>query len=1279
MKKLRNILTGIILAILFGCSNDNDWNNENGTIDLGDEVMLTLELNVPTTSTPISYALTEADENKLDKLDILVFKDNGEGNAETYLYLMHATDINNNNGNVNKTFKVRVEKSARDVKHRIVLLANARNELDAVKESFNTSMTKAEVLSMIQFNSNIKWNTTSSTDFVPLPMWGEATDTHPITSETTGALIGPIKLLRSVARIDVGLNIDDNAVALGLGERFMMKEVKVYNANAKSLVAPDPSKINNNKALFPSLLVDEEREVVTPAIRYTHETADYGFIREIYVGEARNKPEVGQPQLNDENVFCIVVGGYYTKDGEQPNTTRLTWYRVDFYERDSEDDPQNTRFDILRNHRYKINITDVKGPGYETPEIAFNSKPLNMRTTIEAWDEADMNDQMWDGQYQLTVNRSRFTLYKEGGGDNPQILKIYTDHPDGWNIEIPNSGQEDYRWIHVSNDNDHSLTPVEVGITADAYPGQTASRTGYFYICAGRMRKKIHVTQLNETELSIEVTPDELTFRKSAAQPKSITVTTYPSNATVYISKIDGENGINWTLPNGSDGFPASGFANAGSYSFQPAPNGSDYLRSTVVTVTAQIPGDVRKVSKTVIIYQDKTDFIFEPFDYTTHYFAQKGTYKFKVNSDRPWKIKEVSEPTYFAEAPDLQAKPAGQNLEYSFVLHGNKSWAKREITFTPAPASENDLDFSGRPFTITQSFVPPWLTISQNGNDITQIDFGGAQIPDDKKVIITTNSKWKYSLADRWGNVIKNPTGVLPNDEHGEHKYFERSLPITVTFTPSYTTAEGTPAGGTSNVEKFYFETINHNGVTADRKELTIKRAVPIYFTNPSVSLDPATIPIAGSGAKAKLKAKTNGKITLKAWEDKADPNPDVFLAEKWSENRTAYGDETVEVVIPMNKSWSERKVILTSNNEEWDATNNTFITTRGVSRATYMQAPGFYITSASSDLETKTIAAAGGTIITTTLKGNFTNITKAVRAVKVLPNNGGYAMLKEGNITESASSSSIGLEIPKNDSWSSREVKMQYRNPKDGEVIYYDIGSAKSQEGYKIESTSATPVTGADGGASTIKITGYQSGVRVRIWDITNDRVLEGTSAVDMPSTTATNTVSSSIRVPANTGAKRILKAEYSTNGQNNWAKIGDTWTQAEAPYFKNVSSLGTYLISKAWIPDDTYKVEQVANSGQTDSACTLMMGSTDWYVPSTSDEAKMVDAAGVKNSGHIWISTDGMATSQVQYNGEVWQRGWYQRLNVKYNSWLLGASMNEPGVEWGRIQHRCIKKIN
>ena len=81
----------------------------------------------------------------------------------------------------------------------------------------------------------------------------------------------------------------------------------------------------------------------------------------------------------------LVVGGVYADDKTADGQPKVTYYRVDIA------DPVTDKLaDLLRNHKYTFNITNVTGPGFDNPDDAATGVPINI--TIQMIDWTDVNN-----------------------------------------------------------------------------------------------------------------------------------------------------------------------------------------------------------------------------------------------------------------------------------------------------------------------------------------------------------------------------------------------------------------------------------------------------------------------------------------------------------------------------------------------------------------------------------------------------------------------------------------------------------------------------------------------------------------------------------------------------------------------------------------------------------------------------------------------------------------------------------------------------------------------
>jgi hypothetical protein len=202
------------------------------------------------------------------------------------------------------------------------------------------------------------------------------------------------------------------------------------------------------------------------------------------------------------NETCIVVGGRYGADSYD------TYYRLDFFIQDTD-----THMDILRNHRYRCNITEVYGRGYPTVDDAYRAKPSNMTVDIIVWDENTIRDIVFDSEFMLGVSENPFELTGDDhtltSGEN--ILYVTTDYPTGFTYTVwgDKAGTTPAPWTIDVSTNDIGGNISEMRLIMSANP-DPVSRTAYIRITAGRLTYIVEVIQHINVPNTITVTPDEM-------------------------------------------------------------------------------------------------------------------------------------------------------------------------------------------------------------------------------------------------------------------------------------------------------------------------------------------------------------------------------------------------------------------------------------------------------------------------------------------------------------------------------------------------------------------------------------------------------------------------------------------------------------------------------------------------------------------------------------------------------------------------------------------------
>lgn len=461
-----------LLQLTVSCSDEYETGGGGGT-DSSDGIRFTV--SVPGLNTPQTRAISDVDESEIRTIDILVFKKNASD--ETFLYKTHGANISGT-GNT-RSFTANLKNSAdASEQHRFVFLANLRTQVDAALPSFTTATTKQQALDAIAFSASAAWNTASSSNFTPLPMWGESAGTYVVTNQLKASDVGTIALMRSLARVDVGLNFSGESV-LGLSN-FSLSDVQVFNYMDRGAAAPLPANLSAGLAVTPTVPATAVR--TAGPLTYSHATPGNSFIREIYLAE-------NAVTGNKSTEACLVLGGYFN------GSPTKTWYRIDFFKRMvNAGDPQ-VRLPLLRNFRYKVNITAVDGPGYATATEAFNANAANLKAEVLVWDESSIKEIVFDNQYMLGVSQSSY-LFDSGArtalsADNS--LLVTTTVPTGWSVDkYTDELGNPVTWLSLSPATGAVGTTTSTRLIASFADDYRKARV---YLKAGKLTAMISVTQ----------------------------------------------------------------------------------------------------------------------------------------------------------------------------------------------------------------------------------------------------------------------------------------------------------------------------------------------------------------------------------------------------------------------------------------------------------------------------------------------------------------------------------------------------------------------------------------------------------------------------------------------------------------------------------------------------------------------------------------------------------------------------------------------------------------
>lgn len=371
MKSMREKITRMLMAgallllAVSACIDDRYGDNRSGVGD--GEALVKFSISLPGSS-PTTRALSAAQENDVEEIDILIFEQGISGKCMN-IVSCSGTEIHNEGSAPYKKKSVRVK--MRYGTYDIVMLANAHG---TVSTANLIGKTKTEMMGVLTetIPTDGKWIATSSaTGYKPIPMWGDISN---VTIDQPTSILGAdIVLTRMLARVDV---------QIATGVSFILTSVDVYNYNTEGALVPTTANwdSSNNRVNAPT--IPSSSTLTKGPLEYNNDnsnneinTTENKCAAEIYLFAAENHTGTGIHTTSKEplNRTCVVVGGRY---GSDPTPT---YYRADF----STGTGDNEVFlDVLRNHHYTFNITKVGSSGHDTSEGAFEGTQ-NIDFTVE--------------------------------------------------------------------------------------------------------------------------------------------------------------------------------------------------------------------------------------------------------------------------------------------------------------------------------------------------------------------------------------------------------------------------------------------------------------------------------------------------------------------------------------------------------------------------------------------------------------------------------------------------------------------------------------------------------------------------------------------------------------------------------------------------------------------------------------------------------------------------------------------------------------------------------
>ncbi|MCD8043289.1 MAG: fimbrial protein [Tannerellaceae bacterium] len=457
MKKIY-LLLSLLLIVLASCKKDDSLTVPALT---GDEVEV--EFN-----SPIAYGSRagESVEQRIPELDLVVFDKDGK-----YQYTRQAYSSNY------ATFRSIL---IIDSDLTIYFFANSRSLLKKYEEE--NVLAEGALLSQLETKLLLDNPTIQQSGTIALPMWGKLTDVTLSDSQVNN--LGEVKLLRSVASAEIIFSVPEST--------FEFTEIYVYNPATAALMVPHSSTYDSNLQVSAPYCLDE----FVTGYRY-----DYSeFVENQSVIETVYMFENDANETKNRKRTRLVVGGKY----QGGNTT---YYPLDFKVKDSSN--QDVIMDIMRNHKYILEVTAVNSEGWDNPDDAAEAAAVNLEYKVIDWTESTDGTIIIDGPDYVSIESRSVTLYADAGSSKSlsfstsvPVENIDMDFTNESGTDILNSEQ-----VVVGTENDHyqaelifdsqSITHLRIIAPAE-YNAAHASEK--LTIIAGRIKLTVSINRQADGE-----------------------------------------------------------------------------------------------------------------------------------------------------------------------------------------------------------------------------------------------------------------------------------------------------------------------------------------------------------------------------------------------------------------------------------------------------------------------------------------------------------------------------------------------------------------------------------------------------------------------------------------------------------------------------------------------------------------------------------------------------------------------------------------------------------
>lgn len=379
----------VAVAVLAGCTREQPvLQHSEG------EAEMQFTVTIPTEkATPVSSTRAVGSDVDIQNIDLLVFNYLGQIQEQVQATDITLKTVNAAAGAAQYTFKARLGIST--TARTLYIFANSRNaETGDERVSFSKiggeRSANAIIPNLYSSITQISLSRGAAHALVPPVMWGKIS-LGSITSSQT--IAEHVKLLRQTAAIKVSTNVPD----------FTVHRISTNHSPDGGWTAPDNwSTWNNSNAATPS---EMSTRPVFPRFAYFNAADPY-----------------------DNDYWTVPPDLHYifeTRGSDPPAVIIDATYKgVRGYYKIVMKNPLGETFDLVRNHRYIVNIVAVNTPGNPDLPLTSAGTPSNDDLVFYVDDHEELVSFVTDGKHYMGISNEQVTIKRGTGLSSSHIFEF---------------------------------------------------------------------------------------------------------------------------------------------------------------------------------------------------------------------------------------------------------------------------------------------------------------------------------------------------------------------------------------------------------------------------------------------------------------------------------------------------------------------------------------------------------------------------------------------------------------------------------------------------------------------------------------------------------------------------------------------------------------------------------------------------------------------------------------------------------------------------------------